>query len=380
MLATDAGNEALRSRDRFQFLRRTMQLMAQYLEQGVQDCLAAAHDADAILVSPMGLAVAHPVAEALSLPLIRCFLAPATATGTAPAFALPGALPLGPAVNRLTYSVSRQLLWLLARPAVNARCRPQLGLPPLPLRDPMRSLDGSRIPFLYGYSPAVLPRPRDWPHSVRVTGYWFLDRPRSWRPEPELARFLAEGEPPVCIGFGSTTSNDAAATVAMVDAALARAGRRGVLLTGWLDPDLRARGPRISPHLYVTDDVPHDWIFPRSAGVLCHGGAGTVGAAMRAGVPTLVTPFHAEQNMWASTLHKLGVSPSPISQRLLTTDNLTAAIATLTTDPGLRRRAEVVGTRVRAEDGVGRAVTELQPFLDRVCSIHRAHWRAKEVA
>jgi UDP:flavonoid glycosyltransferase YjiC (YdhE family) len=369
VLATTAGNEALRSRDRFQFLRRTMQLMADYLEQGVRDCLAAAHDADALLVSPVALAIAHPVAEALRIPLIRCFLAPATATGTAPAFALPGGLRLGPAANRLTYTVSRQLLWTLARPAVNSRCRPQLGLPPLPLRDPMRALDDGKTPFLYGYSPAVLPRPRDWPHSVRVTGYWFLDRPHGWQPEPELARFLADGEPPVCIGFSSTTSNNAAATIAMVDAALQRAGRRGVLLTGWLDPELRAGGPQLSRHLYVTDDVPHDWIFPRCAGVVCHAGAGTVGAAMRAGVPVLATPFHPEQQMWADSLHKLGVSPAPIPQRSLSVDNLAAGLTAITTDPELQSRAHIVGSRVRAEDGVTQAVTELQPFLDQVCRV-----------
>jgi sterol 3beta-glucosyltransferase len=97
-------------------------------------------------------------------------------------------------------------------------------------------------------------------------------------------------------------------------------------------------------------------------------------------VPTLVTPCHAEQHMWASTLHKLGVSPAPIPQRLLTTDNLSAAIATLTSEPGLRHRAEVIGTRVRAEDGVARAVAELEPFLDRVCRIHRVHQQVREVA
>jgi sterol 3beta-glucosyltransferase len=98
---------------------------------------------------------------------------------------------------------------------------------------------------------------------------------------------------------------------------------------------------------------------------------------MRAGVPTLVAPFHAEQQMWANTLHDLGVSPTPIPQRLLSIDNLAAAITTLTTDPALRYRAEVIGTRVRAEDGVGQAVAELQPFLDRVCRVHR---RIEEVA
>ncbi|MFN7137697.1 MAG: hypothetical protein ACK4MU_09345, partial [Thermomonas sp.] len=36
-----------------------------------------------------------------------------------------------------------------------------------------------------------------------VTGTWFLDAPASFTPPEHVARFLAAGEPPVCVNFGS---------------------------------------------------------------------------------------------------------------------------------------------------------------------------------
>lgn len=56
-------------------------------------------------------------------------------------------------------------------------------------------------------SPHVLPKPRDSNADVAVTGYWFLDTP-DWSPDGELAAFLAAGEPPIYVGFGSMPGVD----------------------------------------------------------------------------------------------------------------------------------------------------------------------------
>eukprot|EP00301_Raphidiophrys_heterophryoidea_P007212 c12821_g1_i4.p1 GENE.c12821_g1_i4~~c12821_g1_i4.p1 ORF type:complete len:109 (+),score=13.40 c12821_g1_i4:1286-1612(+) len=42
-----------------------------------------------------------------------------------------------------------------------------------------------------------------------------------------------------------------------------------------------------------------------------HGGSGTVGAAVRAGKPQIICPFHFDQSYWADQMHWLGVAPSP---------------------------------------------------------------------
>ena len=66
----------------------------------------------------------------------------------------------------------------------------------------------SQIPFIYNFSPAVVPKPLDWSDLITVSGYWFLDNPDlKWTPSPDLLEFIAkakqDGAPLVYIGFGS---------------------------------------------------------------------------------------------------------------------------------------------------------------------------------
>ena len=48
-----------------------------------------------------------------------------------------------------------------------------------------------KTPILYGFSPSLLPKPKDWGDSVHVTGTWFLNAPTDWNPPPKLLEFLA---------------------------------------------------------------------------------------------------------------------------------------------------------------------------------------------
>lgn len=65
--------------------------------------------------------------------------------------------------------------------------------------------------------------------------------------------------------------------------------------------------PIIPPECFMLDRVPHDWLFPRVDAALHHGGAGTTGASLRAGIPTLIKPWFGDQYFWASRVQKLGV-------------------------------------------------------------------------
>jgi len=92
------------------------------------------------------------------------------------------------------------------------------------------------------------------------------------------------------------------------------------------------------------------------AAVIHHGGAGTTGAALRAGVPSLVVPFAADQPFWGERTYALGVGPRLIPRRRLTAENLAEAVRIAVTDPGMRERASLIGSQIQAEDGVARAV------------------------
>ncbi len=69
-------------------------------------------------------------------------------------------------------------------------------------------LDANSVPFIYNFSPAVVPMPNDWGDRVKISGYWFLDNPESnWSPPKEMSDFLEkakkDGKKIAYIGFGS---------------------------------------------------------------------------------------------------------------------------------------------------------------------------------
>ena len=199
---------------------------------------------------------------------------------------------------------------------------------------------------------ALLPRSREWPGNVETTGFWFLDDGAAWTPPPALARFLDDGPAPVYVGFGSMAFLDRGATLDAVMGALEKTRARAVISAGWGG----LKRDRLPESALGLDEAPHDWLFPRMAAIVHHGGAGTTGAALRAGKPSVVTPFIVDQFPWARLLHSRGLAPAPLPHRALTADSLAAAIETALNDAAMRRRAGDMGARVRAEDGVGRAL------------------------
>uniref|UniRef100_UPI00117EC727 glycosyltransferase n=1 Tax=Streptomyces sp. NRRL B-24572 TaxID=1962156 RepID=UPI00117EC727 len=191
----------------------------------------------------------------------------------------------------------------------------------------------------------VVPRPGDWPSGADVTGYWWPARPDAWQPPAELVDFLQAGPPPVFLGFGSMAPGEGERLGELVAAAVKRAGVRAVVQAGWAG--LSGHGS----DLLAIGDVPHDWLFPRTAAVVHHGGAGTTGAGLRAGVPAVPVPVMYDQPFWASRLHALGVAPRPVPFQDLTAEALGDAVTACLTEPALRRRAAELARGIAAEDG-----------------------------
>jgi UDP:flavonoid glycosyltransferase YjiC (YdhE family) len=185
-----------------------------------------------------------------------------------------------------------------------------------------------------------------------VTGYWFLDPPAEWQPPVELLRFLDGGPPPVYVGFGSMGDAEPERVTRMVLEALKQTGQRGVLLTGWGGLQ-RTEGQE---RVFFVEDVPHAWLLPQMAAVVHHGGAGTTGAGLRAGVPSIVLPLAGDQHAWAGRVASLGVGPRMERMARLTVEGLAKGIDAAVNDTGMQARAAALGAKIRAEDGVGTAV------------------------
>ena len=126
---------------------------------------------------------------------------------------------------------------------------------------------------------------------------------------------------------------------------------------------LQQAGYEVTLTVFKLDSAPHSWPFPRMAAVVHHGGAGTVAAGLRAGIPSIIVPFAGDQPVWAQQVEKLKVGPKPIPRRLLTAERLAEAFHLATIDAEMRHRAALLGERIRAEDGIGQAVAIIERYL-----------------
>ncbi len=322
-----------------------------------QDGLAACQGVDLIVGGIGGLNVGLALAEKLNLPFVQSHIIPFTPTSAFPGALFPASVSrLGGTANRLSHHLVRQVMWQGFRSADTQMRREELGLPAAPFWGPYNAKALYQRPILYGISPSVIAKPVDWNDNIHVTGYWFLDAEEGWTPPPALLDFLDAGPAPICVGFGSMAARNPQATAGLAIEAAKRAGQRAILLSGWSG----LRQGDLPDSVFVAESLPHAWLFPRAAAVVHHGGAGTTAAGLRAGVPSLAVPFFGDQAFWGQRMADLGVGPAPIPRKRLTVDHLVQAMQQMTGDHAMRSRAADLGARIRAEDGIARAVAILQ--------------------
>ncbi|MBG0850657.1 glycosyltransferase family 1 protein [Streptomyces spinoverrucosus] len=306
--------------------------------------VTAARASDVLLLAGSVVPLGHTIAEGLSLPSMGVYLQPLTTTREfAPPMLATGSWgPVGNQVAGHGVALAVERVFAAAVPTVRAR----LGLPPARPGAGHRQRERRLWPVQHGFSPLVVPRPRDWRPGLDIAGYWWPYDRETELPD-ELREFLEAGPPPVFVGLGSATVPDAEGLSASIVAALRRAGLRGVIQRGW--GELRGAGD----DMITIGDVAHSALFPHMAAVVHHAGAGTTAAGLRAGVPAVPVPIQFDAGFWARRLVRLGVAPCAVPLRHLTADTLTAALVRATREAGFRRRAAALGTRIRAEDGVG---------------------------
>jgi sterol 3beta-glucosyltransferase len=349
--ASKSGNPFRLMRAMF---REGLPLTRTYLEEVYANC----QECDAVILTqiPFG---AYDAAEKRNIPFLQAGLGAVYPTSEMPMVGMN--LPnfrIG-FINKFTYSLMDQGFWQFFRPFQNKWRKEQLGLPPLPLGGPA-DIIRKRAPTVLGFSPSVVTSPTDWPPTVHATGYWFLNEPNGWQPPKGLTAFLDAGPAPVYIGFGSMPDKDARKTTQLITDALRMSGQRCVLLSGWsgLGRD------RLPETVFVVDSIPHSWLFPRMAAVVHHGGAGTTAAGLRSGVPSILTPYAADQFFWAQRVEALGVGPKSVSYHTLTAERLAAMIRQAVTDKEMREQAKEFGRRIEAERGVERAVEFIAKYLE----------------
>ncbi|MCJ1282857.1 Sterol 3-beta-glucosyltransferase [Xylographa opegraphella] len=348
----------------YSFLREASVKFRGWIDELLSSAWKACQETDLLIESPSAMAGIH-IAEALGIPYFRAFTMPWTRTRAYPhAFAVPEH-KMGGAYNYVTYVMFDNVFWTAIAGQVNRWRKKELGLRSTNLD----KLHPNKVPFLYNFSPFVVVPPLDYSDWIRVTGYWFLDEASEWTPPTELTNFIKSARDDqkkiVYIGFGSIVVSDPAALTKTVVESVLKADVRCILSKGWSDrlgsKDATVPEVPLPAEILQIKSAPHDWLFKQIDAAAHHGGAGTTGASLRAGLPTIIKPFFGDQFFFGSRVEDLGVG---ICLKKLNVSVLSRALWEATHSERMIIKAKVLGEQIRKEKGVETAIQAVYRDLE----------------
>jgi UDP:flavonoid glycosyltransferase YjiC (YdhE family) len=306
----------------------------------------------------------HPLqtaAEAAGLPYVSVLLSHAAIPSDFDhPLTMPGA---GRRVHRALWWLTRTLLNRTLKHYPD-RLRRQVGLPPL--KDVVTQVWLSQHLTLAAVSPTICRAQPDWPASVRICG--FLDTPNlaiEGQVPPGLAAFLAAGDAPVYMTFGSWMPREVVGqtkALRLLTGAARLAGCRAIIQA----PSAAACGFQSDDGILYVAAAPHHTVFPHCSAVVHHGGAGTTQSVMRAGKPSVVVANISEQEHWGRELRRLGIAGRPAKRRSVTAALLARRLRHVLAASAMAERAADVACAMKDEHGVDAAVAlVMQAFAQR---------------
>jgi sterol 3beta-glucosyltransferase len=341
------------------FITETNSKFRGWLDELLVSAYEACKGSEVLIESPSAMAGIH-IAEALGIPYFRAFTMPWTKTRAYPHAFAPLTFKFGGNYNIGTYTVINNVFWQLTARQINSWRRKTMGI----RNTSFGAMRQNEVPFLYNFSPNVVAPPLDFSAWVHVTGYWFLDEAKDWTPPADLLAFIKKARDDnmklVYIGFGSVVVSDSKAMTQNIVEAVLKADVRCILSKGWSDR-LDAKDPTkaevaLPPSIFQIGSAPHDWLFKQVDAVVHHGGAGTTGASLRAGIPTIIKPFFGDQFFFSTRVEDIGVG---LRVKNITPNTLGKALWIATHDGRIRTKARLLGERIRAENGVQTAINAL---------------------
>jgi UDP:flavonoid glycosyltransferase YjiC (YdhE family) len=279
---------------------------------------SAAAGADLLLTGLIFEQPAANVAEYYDIPLSTLHFFPARAHGRLLPF-LPSPL------SRAVMTANDWLAWRGTKKGEDAQ-RHELGLPKSHGPAPRRIAERGSLE-IQAYDEVYFPGlAADWAKwSGRRPFVGALAMALSTDADDEVASWIDAGTPPICFGFGSVPVESPADTLAMIGAACAQLGERALVCSGSTDFGKVPVGDvAVGEHVKVVGVVNYATIFPACRAVVHHGGAGTLAAGLRAGVPQLILWTLPDQPFFAAQLKRLRVGAgrrfSTTTQKTLVAD------------------------------------------------------------
>lgn len=329
--------------------------VARIIARALHDAMHACKDSDVVLYTPLLLPL-QAYLRNQEIPSILVAFQPLYPTADFPSPLAWLRTPFAQSNNYESHVQAWHATWQVLQGPVNDWLRHDLAMPGV--RDPdayFHWLEGAQ-PQLYAYSSAFIPKPGDWPAEADVVGWWLDDVGRVWEPPPDLAQFL-QNERPIFVdllGGGAPDINPG--VWRRMRTMLRNFGHPAIVRAPANHPLSAERDDRI----YFLESVPHAWLLERVSLFVHHAGAGVVGAALAAGVPSIPVFHTAEKGFWAFQMHRAGLAARPILRGQMHMTRLEEVMDSALKDERMRARLAVIAAFIRGERGTARAADAVE--------------------
>ncbi|KAF2730956.1 UDP-Glycosyltransferase/glycogen phosphorylase [Polyplosphaeria fusca] len=319
--------------------------------------------ADAIIANPPSFAPPH-IAERLGVPLHMMFTFPYT-----PTVQFPHPLANIKAsnvdanyTNFMSYPLVEMMTWQGLGDLINRFRSKTLHLEMVSTLWAPGQLYRLQVPYTYMWSPSLVPKPKDWGPEIDIAGFVFLDLASSFEPPEDLAKFLNAGPPPVYIGFGSIVVDDPDKFTSLIFEAVEMAGVRALVSKGW--GGLGEDNANTPDNIFMLENTPHDWLFPKVSAVVHHGGAGTTAIGLKCAKPTMIVPFFGDQPFWGGMVSKAKAGAHEcIPFKKLTAEILAEGIKQCLTDEAKNNVQKIADSIANEGDAAKNAVRSFHRSL-----------------
>lgn len=308
--------------------------------------------ADIVLYHPKTMI--DGIGEEYQNKLIKAYVVPAftpTKEFTNPILSF---LPVPKFLNKASYWFVNLLMMSFNKPVKNFRKKKNLK----------QKKGVLQTPVLYGISPSLLAKPRDYPNDAHFSGFW-MQNDRSAKLPDAVHAFLSDASKVLLITFGSMPYQSDIDINAFIKAVQNTADVKVLLVKGW---GLKEQDIDESEMVMAIDYAPFDLLFSKIDFVLHHGGAGTTAIALNSGIPQMITPVlhpFGDQYFWGLQLQKKGVGVKPVPLKKMSLATIKKSIEDLM-DDALKANAKTLQTTLQEENGLLRAKEVIENHYERI--------------
>jgi len=194
---------------------------------------------------------------------------------------------------------------------------------------------------------------------ARLPAHHHYVGPLLWEPSMVAPEFLRSPGPPWVLVSVSTLPQ--VGEVAIAQAAVQALRHEGVRVLVTVAPDHVAEIGEVPDNVCLSGYVPHSAVLSESRLVISHAGHGIVMKALYHGVPMVLVPWGRDQPGVAARAEALGVA-AVVRRDACNEASLAQALRQVLDNAHFTQRVRAISKRLRAEDPIAEACTEIELF------------------